>query len=71
MYCFFCGAKDVVACQGCGRWACSRHRQRWLHRTVCMNCRKRVWVGLVIQVILGVAAIGFFCLLAWLVFRSE
>lgn len=36
-----------------------------------MNCRKRVWVGLVIQMILGVTAIGFVCLLAWLVFRSE
>jgi hypothetical protein len=69
MYCIFCGAVDVAACQACGRWVCPRHRRRWLSRSVCIGCRRRLAGVAAIQATLLAAAVGLICSIVWGVSR--
>jgi hypothetical protein len=69
MYCVFCGSADVAACEACRRWICPRHRHRWLGRSVCVGCRRRLANIAAIQAALAVGSIGLIALIAWGVFR--
>lgn len=69
MYCFFCGVADVAACQACGRWVCPRHRGRWIRRTVCVGCRRRLAGVAVMQAAFAAAAGVLIGLIVWGVSR--
>jgi hypothetical protein len=69
MYCVFCGLPDVVACSGCRRWICPRHRHRWLSRTVCVGCRRRLARTAGVQAVLVAGTIVMIAVLAWGILR--
>jgi hypothetical protein len=70
MYCVFCGKPEVVACQSCGHWICPRHQHRWLSRTVCIGCRRKLIRILATQIALSCVAAGVIVVTAWCIFSQ-